>query len=384
MYSLTSYGRMIADSARMRAYAEALRSLIKPGSVVVDIGTGTGIFAMLACRYGARRVYAIEPSDSIQIGREIAVANGCGDRIEFIQDRSQQVTLPERAEVIISDLRGTLPLFQNHLTTLIDARQRLLKPKGELIPRNDTLWATLVEAPDLHERFTVPWVENDFGLDMRAAYRLATHHWCKSDGQVTPNQILGDPCCWARLDYRELETPDISGQVDWVAGRAGTAHGLCLWFDATLAEGIGFSNAPGESELVYGNAFFPLPEPVPLDPGDKVTMTLRAQLVGDGYVWGWDTRVMTQGQGAQVKADFRQSTFFGTPVSPHQLQKRAAGFVPSLNQRGRIDRAMLELMNAGRTLSQIATQVCKQFPSDFTGHEDALSRAGDLSLKYTQ
>jgi protein arginine N-methyltransferase 1 len=85
MYSIADYGAMIADHGRMDAFVRALGRAVKPGAVVVDIGTGTGIFALLACRFGARRVYAIEPSDAIQVAREIAAANGCADRIEFIQ-----------------------------------------------------------------------------------------------------------------------------------------------------------------------------------------------------------------------------------------------------------------------------------------------------------
>src|SRR5437870_11229737 len=76
MYSVADYGIMIADRVRMEAYMQALRSAVRPGGVVVDIGTGTGIFALLACRFGARRVYAIEPNDAIQVAREIARANG--------------------------------------------------------------------------------------------------------------------------------------------------------------------------------------------------------------------------------------------------------------------------------------------------------------------
>src|SRR5262245_21451987 len=116
MYSVAMYGRMIRDSARTDAYAEALRRLVKPDSIVLDIGAGTGIFSLLACRFGARRVYAVEPADAIQIAREIAAANGYADRIEFIQKLSTEITLPEQADVIIYDLRGMFTFMGRHIT----------------------------------------------------------------------------------------------------------------------------------------------------------------------------------------------------------------------------------------------------------------------------
>ena len=115
MYSVHDYGRMIVDEVRMTAYVTALRAAVKPGSVVIDLGAGTGIFSLYACRFGAKKVYAIETNDAIDVARQIAAANGCADRIEFIQAVSTDVELPERADVIISDLRGSLPLFGQHL-----------------------------------------------------------------------------------------------------------------------------------------------------------------------------------------------------------------------------------------------------------------------------
>ena len=76
MYDLIGYGSMIADSVRTDAYARALRDLVKPDSVVLDIGTGTGLFALLACRFGARHVFAIEPSNVIALARTLSRANG--------------------------------------------------------------------------------------------------------------------------------------------------------------------------------------------------------------------------------------------------------------------------------------------------------------------
>src|SRR5882672_2715616 len=101
MYSVADYGALIADTVRMGAFVAALKRTVRPGSVVVDIGTGTGICALIACALGARRVYAIEPNDAIEVAREIAAANGYTDRIEFHQAVSTDVTLPERGDVIV-------------------------------------------------------------------------------------------------------------------------------------------------------------------------------------------------------------------------------------------------------------------------------------------
>ena len=97
MYSLHFYGEMLADTGRTEPYVEALRRLVRPDSVVLDLGCGPGLFALLACKFGARRVYAVEPDNAINIAREAAAANGFVERIEFFQELSTVVTLPEHA-----------------------------------------------------------------------------------------------------------------------------------------------------------------------------------------------------------------------------------------------------------------------------------------------
>ena len=381
-YNLHSYGWMITDQVRTNAYAEALRRVVKPGSLVLDIGTGVGIWALLACQFGARKVYAVEPNDVIEVAREIAAANGCADRIEFIQQMSTRIRLPERADVIVAEIHGSLPLFEMSLSSIIDARGRLLASGGMLIPQRENLWAAVAEAPESYRKQMTPWADNPYGLDLRAALRIVNN--TRSTERIKGEQFLVEPQCWATLDYATVESVNVTGEVTWPITRAGTGHGISAWFDTTLAEGLTISNAPGAPEMIFGRAFFPWPEPVKLAIGDTVAVVLQANLVGEDYVWRWDTRVQDQGQAERVKARFKQSSFFGAAVCSARLHKLAGSHVPQLDEDGEIDRFILKLMNGENALGDIARQVSDRFPARFSQWRDALTRVGELSERYSR
>lgn len=383
MYSVLGYGTMIADRIRTDAYAHALQRTINQGDLVVEIGTGaTGIFAILACKFGARKVYAFEPDDSIELAREIVRANGFSDRIELIQSPSTRVDLPEKADVIFSDLRGVLPLFQQHIPAILDARSRLLAPAGKLIPRQDTMWAAVVESPKHYEQFSDPWEQGVLGVDLRVAKPLVRNSWVRAK-EITTEQLLTVPECWATLDYSTIESPDVRGEASWRPTRDGTAHGICLWFDASLWDGINLSNAPGAASLIWGSAFFPLSEPVELTRGDLVRVSFSADLVGGDYIWRWDTVILEQCDSRAIKADFKQSTFFGTLMSPAQLRKGAANYMPTLNKEGQLDSFVLAHMNGRMSSAEIARQLMESLPDSFADEVDALTRVGVLAQKYS-
>ena len=380
-YSLASYGDMIRDHARMQPYLQALSQAVQPGATVVDIGAGPGMFSFLACRYGAGHVHAIEPDPSIEIAQAIAVANGLADRITFHRTLSTEVVLPEPADVIISDLRGVLPLLQAHVSSIADARTRLLRPGGTLIPRRDTLHVALSEDVDVYQGYADPWQHNRFDVDMSAGQQQVVNTWRKVNASAA--SLLSDPQKLATLDYRTIEHPHLDAEVELRAARPGTAHGLLVWFDAELAEGIGFSNAPGGPELIYGQAFFPLALPVLLDPRDRVTVRLRADLVEGDYLWRWDTTATRADDPGSIKAGFRQSTFQGVDLSPASLRKRRDDFVPTLSADGHVDALILEAMGQQRPLGDIAKELTVRFADRFPDPQDALDRVAKLSVRYS-
>lgn len=318
MYSIDTYGRMIADGPRMHAYAEALRRTVKPDSVVMDLGSGPGVFALLACKLGARRVYAVEPDSVISLAREAAAANGCADRIEFFESLSTEITVPEPASIIVSDLRGILPWFQRHIPAIKDARTRLLARGGILIPRRDIVWAAVVEAPEQYREIAGPWQNNNFDFDLSAGKRLVTNIWRKA--RIKPEQFLVEPICWTRIDYYEVGTANLRAEISWRVTRNGTAHGIVVWFDSDLIDGVSFSNHPAAPEMIYGSGLFPFSEPVEVMEGEHINLQLSAKLMDNDYVWRWYTDFFADPK-TFPKASFRQSTFFGTALSPRILQK---------------------------------------------------------------
>lgn len=382
MYSLSAYGTMIADRVRVEAYAEALRKTVHKGSIVVEIGTGPGIFAVLACQLGADRVYAIEPSEIIQVAREVAAANGCNDRIEFFELLSSRVALPVRADVILSDLRGVLPFFQRHIPDIVDARRRFLAPGGTLLPRKDTLWAAIVDAPKPYGELVNPWDQNPLGQDLGPARLLAVSNTQKV--RVSPGQLLTAHRLWTTLDYASVENNDVRGNLDWRVEQAGTGHGILVWFDAELAEGIGFSNAPGEPETIYGSLFFPWTRPEPLVVGQTVCVSLAAKLVESEYVWRWATRIEPlEGSGASL-VHFEQSQLNGAVLSTTQLHRIAADYIPRLSEEGLLRRRTFELMDGRVSLEEIARNLAAEFPQRFPRWQQALSYAGAVSQEYSR
>jgi protein arginine N-methyltransferase 1 len=310
------YGVMLGDGARSRAYTAALRQLTTSTSFVIDIGTGPGTFALLACRFGARRVVGIEPDDVIEVARETAADNDLADRVEFIQNVSTSVAFDERADVVVSDLRGALPLYRHHIPSIIDARERLLAPMGSLIPRQDRLLAAVVTDAGRYERSLAGWRRWP-ELDQTRGRRLAVNALLSC--RLRRESFVCDPVCWATLDYRTIEQPNVAGRFECLASVSATAHGVGLGFEAELAEGASFSTLPSRRDSVYGNSLLPFEEPLELDEGDHVLIDIRANLIGDEYLWRWETTAWKADDRSNEIARYSQSNLHA--VLPSRLRR---------------------------------------------------------------
>jgi type I protein arginine methyltransferase len=379
VYSLRNYGDMIADTPRFGAYAEAIAAAVRPGDTVAEIGCGPGVFSMLACRAGARRVYAIESQDIIAFARTLAAANSLSNQIEFLQSESKRVELPERVNVVVSDIRGALPLFRDAIPSLEDARKRFLAPGGIMIPERDTLKAAVMEAEAYHARMASPWREPIAGLDLSLAILPLLNQI--HDPYFEKSQLLTGTEDWGVLDYTTGAAADVSAEVNFCAEREGTGHGVCVWFETKLFEGIGYSAGPGTS-TVHGQRFLPWLEPVALKEGEGIQVAIKANLVGRDYVWQWETKIPASSRRGQIH--FRQSTFQGANYSLQDIRRTAADYVPVLSEASKADLWMMERMNGSASLQEIAKSTAERFPRVFPSWQEAFRRVADLSSEFSR
>jgi type I protein arginine methyltransferase len=116
--------------------------------------------------------------------------------------------------------------------------------------------------------------------------------------------------------------------------------------------------------------------------GDEIRVLLQANLIDTDYVWRWNTRIMSHKGSTGIKADFKQSTFYATLLSPAQLSRKTADYVATLSEDGEIDRFILDRMDGNQPLGDIAGALMSNFSHHFRDWNDALGRVGILSQRY--
>ena len=241
------HARMLHDDRRTGDYLTALVAAVRPGDVVLDIGTGSGVLAVAAARAGARRVYAVEASDIAEVAGRVFAANGVTDTVTLVPGWSRQIELPEPADLLVAEIIGNEPLEEEILETTLDARHRLLKPDARLIPHTLTLLVRPLRLPDGEAR-------------QRAIGRAAVERWRRLydmefqpllDAAVpgpvnmpTEAEVVaawppvGPPVTLAALDLATFADASVRAWADLVVDEPGTVNAVAVTFRAALSGAI--------------------------------------------------------------------------------------------------------------------------------------------------
>jgi protein arginine N-methyltransferase 1 len=282
---------MLRDSIRNAAYRDALHATIRPGDVVLDVGAGTGILSMFAVQAGASRVYAVERSTMVTVAKALAKTNGFSDRIIIINDDIENVSPPERVDVIVSEWLGTLGVDENMLAPVVLARDRWLKPDSRMLPERVTSWIAPLWSEELAGE--LEWLTGrPYGIDFRAVMDRSEAQLFRSWRTLDREAMPIEPKAMWTIDARSIghsaALQPFRAALRWTPKRHGRVNTLATWFDAQFGSGIVLTNAPTAPRTHWGQFLFPLRRPRDVKRGQAIDVKFACIPSGPGssrFTW---------------------------------------------------------------------------------------------------
>lgn len=266
---------MLQDHVRMQAYYDAIQLNAErhfKGKVVLDVGAGTGVLSVWAAKAGARRVFAVEATGVASHAEALVKAQGLEGVVTVLRGRMEQLELPEKVDVLLSEWMGYFLLRESMVQSVLYARDKWLKPDGVMYPSHARLLlapmaepgfveareASVTESMELWDELSAT-LSTRYSLQMDAlrpayldesvdyAYRNA---W---QGALAPHAVVGDAATLLDVDMRNVGMPELFGwqttielplAVDTALLDASLpVHMLCGWFDVRFCAG---GDAPGD------------------------------------------------------------------------------------------------------------------------------------------
>jgi type III protein arginine methyltransferase len=266
---------MMQDHIRNQAFLEAIERAVKPDMKVLDIGSGSGLLAMMAARAGAREVHSCEMNPVIaKVAQEIVSRNGFADKVTIHNKVSQKLDpdadLGGPADLVISEIIGKDLVCEQVLPAMRDAVRRLAKPGAQFIPHSGEIRIALAHYGKLAKRF----VDEACGFDLSPfnAMHGARFHVQVYDPAL---ELRSDSVSLFDFDFTNRDDHPDTATIDLVSN-GGTANGVVQWFRLQMDAQSSFENPPGrDSSWSWALVFFPFDAEIDLSPGDRVSVTGR-------------------------------------------------------------------------------------------------------------
>ncbi len=268
---------MMNEQERNKAYFQALESVVTPEKVVLEIGTGSGLLAMMVARLGAKKVVTCEAVDLIaDTARQIVRRNNYQDQITVLAKLSSGVELgkdlPAKADILVHEIFSSDLLGEHLLDAIEDAKGRLLKPDGHVLPEAASIMIALVGGAELAKHLRV---EESFGFDLRDfnAINAKRGPLYRHDLETT---LLSDDVEAFRFDFLEDAAFPAESKVVAIRVREpGWCHGVIQWIRIEVSKEVRFENHPSQHRPIanWQNIVHRFDEPLYLEAGAVVSVT---------------------------------------------------------------------------------------------------------------
>ncbi|XP_021751168.1 probable protein arginine N-methyltransferase 1 [Chenopodium quinoa] len=265
---------MLKDVVRTKTYQNVIYKndfLIKD-KVVLDVGAGTGILSLFCAKAGAKHVYAVECSDMADMAKEIVETNGYSNVITVLKGKIEEIELPVKVDIIVSEWMGYFLLYENMLNTVLYARDKWLVDNGIVFPDKASLYLTAIEDAEYKEDKIEFW--NDvYGFDMSCIRKQAMLEPLVDT--VDQNQIVTNSHLLKTMDISKMTPGDASFTAPFklVAQRNDYIHALVAYFDVSFTRChklMGFSTGPRSRNTHWKQTVLYLEEKITICEGEFI------------------------------------------------------------------------------------------------------------------
>ena len=227
---------MLNDTDRNDAYNQAIMRAASTAKHVLEIGTGSGLLALMAARAGAPAVTTCEMSSPLaNIASKIIQKNGYADRVGVINKKSTYLKvgkdLPEPADLLIFEVFDIGLLGEHFLPALRHAKRNLLTEDAIIIPASAKIFALLVECPELRR---VNPIKHVAGFDLSDFDIFRSPGYQQVDLDKVNHRVLSDQIEVGRIDFQKDNPVQIHQVATVVPADSGICHAIVFWFDLYL------------------------------------------------------------------------------------------------------------------------------------------------------
>ena len=271
--SLEQQRWMVSDRPRTDAFAAAIKEVVKPGDVVIDVGAGTGVLSILAAKAGARRVIGVEKSGMAQYAKELIEQNKLSDRIEIFHGAAENLKIDESADVIISEWLGHMAFVENMFQSVKHVRDIYLKPDGIMLPSSVNLFLAPIDNQDLfYDCGPGFWQKkniHEINFSHLTERELQMGHSSKL--KIPDNFLLSDGVSIKKFKTDIAKSGDEWGGdfVDFIIQRDGELNGFVGWFSTELSKNITLDTSPKHPTTHWEQTYFPF-HPIKVKAGQKI------------------------------------------------------------------------------------------------------------------
>lgn len=281
-YDDMAYYAMSADHFRNERYRQVLARKVKD-KVVLEVGPGSeAVLSVMCAACGAKKIYAVELFEEAYRKASAKVAQlGLADRITVIHGDITQVHLPEKVDVCVSEIVGSIGGSQG-AAPIMNAARHWLQDANQMVPAQSVSRIAAITLPPGEFDFELDevgahYVEKIFhNVGRRFDLRLCLHN-------IQPRHLISTTAIFEDLDYRKENTLEDEHEISLEITKGALLHGFMIWLCLHLGEGVVIDTLWNREQQLWLPVFFPaFSAGVALMPGDRVKARVIRKLSADG------------------------------------------------------------------------------------------------------